>query len=256
MFGNWERDRRGYLILGFVGALLSGLVGLGMARVQQEVGADGCAAAGELKAHAILLVDVTEGFSEGDRRELGVHVKRLLRFLERDSKLTVLRLHGDQARPTTQVFSRCNPGAGHTFSKVDSNPTERQRVFVEDFVAPLEASLDALVQGEQESASPIHEALRRISLRKDFSSDVAERKLYVISDFIQWTHALHPRNRPSSYEEYAKSDRFVRYDFAGVELEMLYVRRVGYLEVQTIDHEDFWVEVLERSGADVKRHYW
>jgi hypothetical protein len=219
--------------------------------------ADGCRIGAPLRAHTVLVVDTSNPLvdSPGDARAGALQQVALSRVtgIERSSKLSVMQLDGRSGRAVSVLFSRCSPGQGHEFSAVDDNPRMRQARFDREFLDPLTRTLEALARSPAAHTSPLLEAFEYIALRADFSADVAERKLVVVSDFVQNSSRL---NQYLHAEDRAGPSRGLSRRFDGVEVELYYVRRVALYRVQSPDHERFWQELFTRKGADVTLRYW
>ena len=105
--------------------------------------------------------------------------------------------------------------------------------------------------------SPIVEAVKDVSEITEFKEKLDGNKtLHVVSDMLQhstsydYSHYIESIGA-NEYERFQSSDLFNlnQPDLSGVEVEVLYLLRRKYRDLQTKEHRHFWRTFFEESGA-------
>lgn len=201
--------------------------------------------------HTVLLVDKTDPLTPSQQRFLGSLTNKVKFDLEQYEKLSIYILDDENYLAPAAVFAMCNPGTGRNANELYQNPRKVQQKFDEFFGVPLEAVLDDLLKGTESKRSPIMEMLREVSFMDDFTPEVAERRLIVVSDMLQ--------NMPE-YSQYRRSldyDGFVATPYAkkvaamlgGVTVKLVYLWRPGTRNLQGLQHIRFWDRYFADFGA-------
>jgi len=152
------------------------------------------------------------------------------------------------------VVAVCNPGDGSDQSAIDSNPKMWKARYEEKFQAPISAMLERMRLDEEATTSPILEGVQAIAV-KDFGPDAPQgsKTLIVVSDLLQ------NRQGFSLYQGVPALDDFwaspygasVRSNLSGIHAEIYLLRRVKAAAKQTDALGKFWIDWLERQGAQV-----
>jgi hypothetical protein len=152
------------------------------------------------------------------------------------------------------VVSVCNPGDGSDQSSLDSNPEMWRQRYQQKFTAPIQEMLDRMRLDEEQKLSPIMEGVQAIAV-KDFGPDAPKgpKTLMVVSDLLQNEGGL------SLYKAVPAIDAFwatpyagsLRVNLTGVHVEVYMLHRLKAAAKQTDSLGKFWIDWLERQGAEV-----
>ncbi len=152
------------------------------------------------------------------------------------------------------VVAVCNPGDGSDQSAIDSNPKMWRARYEEKFQTPISAMLERMRLDEEAKTSPILEGVQAIAV-KDFGPDAPQgpKTLVVVSDLLQNQQDF------SLYQTVPPLDAFwatpygasVRSNLNGIHAEIYLLRRMKVAAKQTDALGKFWIDWLERQGAQV-----
>jgi hypothetical protein len=152
------------------------------------------------------------------------------------------------------VVAVCNPGDGSDQSAIDSNPKMWRARYEEKFQAPISAMLERMRLDEEAKTSPILEGVQAIAV-KDFGPDAPQgpKTLVIVSDLLQNQQGF------SLYQGVPALDAFwatpyaasVRSNLAGIHAEVYLLHRMKAAAKQTDALGKFWIDWLERQGAQV-----
>jgi len=152
------------------------------------------------------------------------------------------------------VLAVCNPGDGSDQSAIDSNPKMWRARYEEKFQAPISAMLERMRLDEEAKTSPILEGVQAIVV-KDFGPDAPQgpKTLVIVSDLLQNQQGF------SLYQGVPALDAFwatpyaasVRSNLAGIHAEVYPLHRMKAAAKQTDALGKFWIDWLERQGAQV-----
>ncbi len=152
------------------------------------------------------------------------------------------------------VVAVCNPGDGSDQSAIDSNPKMWRARYEEKFQTPISAMLERMRLDEEAKTSPILEGVQAIAV-KDFGPDAPQgpKTLVVVSDLLQNQQGF------SLYQAVPALDAFwatpygasLRSNLNGIHAEIYLLRRMKVAAKQTDALGKFWIDWLERQGAQV-----
>jgi len=152
------------------------------------------------------------------------------------------------------VVAVCNPGDGSDQSSIDSNPKMWLARYEEKFQAPISAMLTRMQLDQEAKTSPILEGVQAIAV-KDFGPDAPQgpKTLIIVSDLLQNQQGF------SLYQAVPALDTFwttpygasVRSNLTGVHTEIYLLHRMKAAAKQTDALGKFWIDWLERQGAQV-----
>jgi hypothetical protein len=152
------------------------------------------------------------------------------------------------------VVAVCNPGDGSDQSAIDSNPKMWRARYEEKFQAPISAMLERMRLDEEAKVSPIFEGVQAIAV-KDFGPDAPQgpKTLIIVSDLLQNQQGF------SLYQGVPAADAFwatpyaasVRSNLTGIHTEIQLLHRIKAAAKQTDALGKFWIDWLERQGAQV-----
>jgi hypothetical protein len=152
------------------------------------------------------------------------------------------------------VVAVCNPGDGSDQSAIDSNPKMWRARYEEKFQTPISAMLERMRLDAEAKTSPILEGVQAIAV-KDFGPDAPQgpKTLIIVSDLLQ------NRQGFSLYQTVPELNAFwatpygasVRSNLTGIHTEIYLLHRMKAAAKQTDALGKFWIDWLERQGAQV-----
>lgn len=201
-----------------------------------------------------VLIDRTDALTEIQGEALRRQIMAWADAVPKHGAFTVYEVgHGDG--PLLQpVVAVCNPGDGSDQSAIDSNPEMWRRRYQEKFTAPVESMLQRMRLDEEQKTSPIMEGVQAIAV-KDFGPDAPQgpKTLMVVSDLLQNQSGF------SLYKTVPEIDTFwptpyaasLRVNLNGVQVGIYLLHRMKAAARQTDALGKFWIDWLERQGAQV-----
>ena len=204
-------------------------------------------------AHTIILIDKTDAINTSQQHFILDYINREKNKLKDHQKLSLFTLTKDAQMSTVPIFSKCNPGTGEDANELYQNPKMIRLKFDKLFSEPLLAVLGDVFSDNTDTQSPIFETIREFSYRDDFSSDVPQRTLIIISDMMQHTaNYSHYRGR-INYNDFSKTAYAdeVTANLDSMNIKIVYLLRDHLNNIQGSRHLLFWDKYFQAMGADV-----
>lgn len=204
----------------------------------------------------VLLLDMSDEFSERQRLMIHNELSRLLRGVRRFGLVqayAVDRVEGHVPEPAIHL---CNPGTGEELSRLYQNPNLARRRW-EDFMVRLDAELQRLMELPASAKSAIFEAVQATALRT-FNRPVYDgvpKRLVIVSDLLQNVPGkLSMYQGIPRFEDFKESEYFseVRTALDGVSVTLLYLVR-PYARQPWPRHIQFFEEYFRVQGATIDR---
>ena len=208
-----------------------------------------------LSGHTVFFVDRTDPLNKKQTQWLLREIEKSKSGLTSNEKLSIFSIIGSNDSFLRELFSRCSPGSGKEANPLYQNPKKIQKYFEESFGKPLTKKLDTLTQGTKYSTSPIMESIKILLNQKEFSPNINNRKLYIVSDMLQNTQEF-SHYRPYNFGELAKANYFKNGNpnLDSVEVRIYYVAN-NYPNARIIQnekHRNFWLDFFNELGAKVE----
>jgi hypothetical protein len=203
----------------------------------------------------VILLDVSDRFSEPQRLQIQHHLARLRDSVPRFGLVEVYTVDRIGRRVTEPVVHLCNPGTGSELSRIYQNPELARRKW-NGFAEKLETDIERQLSRRAMAASPIFEAVQATALRTFGRPeyDGLPKRLVIVSDLLQnVAGGLNMYQRVPSFREFRRAAYFsrVRADLRGVSVAIYYLARpeVGR---QGRRHLAFWDAYFRSQGARVE----
>jgi hypothetical protein len=203
----------------------------------------------------VILLDVSDRFSEPQRLQIQNHLARLRDSTPRFGLVQVYTVDRIGRRVTEPVFHLCNPGTGSDLSRIYQNPELARRKW-NGFAERLAADIDRQTSQSALSSSPIFEAIQATALRTFGRPeyDGLPKRLVIVSDLLQNVPGgLNMYQRVPPFGRFGRTAYFsrVRADLRGVAVAIYYLARpeVGQ---QGKRHLAFWDAYFRTQGARVE----
>lgn len=225
---------------------------------KSETGADHCPLDGSFSAQVAVLIDASDALTAVQRRS---SLPRLLDSLKQVPERAEIRVYSvariGRAGDAGADLRLCVPPNPDNIGQVEGLWKNRRiaaRKYEEDFIEPLERSLDQILGTPGDSVSPIVEAIQAASVDAFQPGNAAiPRTLILVSDMVQNSRDLSFYPGVPGFGPFAGSleYRTRRVDLSGVKATILLLARRGIAgQRQAGRLRDFWEDYFIDSGAD------
>jgi hypothetical protein len=211
-----------------------------------------CTSSQALVGHAILVIDRTDPITLGQKQALGAIVKQVGNDLRADEKFSIYAIDGEEPNIPHKLFEGCSPGSRATADSVTQSPELVQRAFERTILSPALSLIDGLNVRATSGQSPIIETMRTLTLLRDFSERVPNRRLDIFSDMLE--NSTYSQYRDTlNYQELKRSRLFrsIQLDLRGVRVVIHYLRRPRDARWQSSTQIQFWRDLVEDAGGTV-----
>jgi hypothetical protein len=203
----------------------------------------------------VILLDVSDQFSEPQRLQIQNHLSRLRDSIPRFGLVEVYTVDRLRRRVTEPVSHLCNPGTGDDLSRIYQNPELAKKKW-NGFATKLTADIDRQISAPALATSPIFEAIQATALRTFGKPEYDElpKHLVIISDLLQNVPGgLNMYNEVPSFASFKGTPYFsrVRADLQGVSVLIYYLARADVAK-QNRAHLAFWEDYFQSQGASVQ----
>lgn len=255
------KDILGILNIIIVIAVLGGISYLAFALRPGDYDPRTLCLSGQTPPHVAIVIDKTDLYSPAQRDDIEALVLAGRNSLRMGEKLSLHELDQRGALIKTNGFELCNPGRGDQINPLYRNAQRVEQRYQAFFEGPLQRALSDLVEPKQSPASPIIEALARLSTQNGFDTQTPGRRVVLVSDMLQNSELFsvyggNPASVSSRLPNAAQVARQVEAEFgsglAGVTLEVHLIPRRGWEGAQNGELQSYWSEVLAELGMYVR----
>lgn len=153
-------------------------------------------------------------------------------------------------QPKIQI---CNPGSRDDANPLYENPKQFEKRY-EDFFEKVEMAVEGVTEAPPQRSSPIFEMIAGVAVSDDFFSS-EPRRLLIVSDMLQNTAQYSQFDVAPDFEEWlacCSEERTIEPGLLkGVDVQIIYVKRADYRQIQTRGHILFWEQYFQHVGARV-----
>lgn len=221
-----------------------------------------CPEDGDYAAQLAILVDPSDTLTNVQE---GSGAPRVLETIENGvpatTEIQVFTVSRAGRGDTRSVFRVCKPVHPDEVGSFTGNPALAERRYQEEFLAPLEQALAALLSVEGDSISPIVEGIQvaAVSAFQPRDADIP-RRLLIVSDMIQNSRNLSFYREPVDFGPLSRNPDYgtLRVDLSGVEVSVfLLARRGGAGRIQGGTLHGFWEDYfLDQGASPLARPRW
>jgi len=211
-----------------------------------------CREDGLVPAHYVLLVDATDKVPHQYATFAKDKVAALQDALPMYGKFTMLTFSGDKETTVTEVFSKCNPGRGFQVNAFMESPKVKDARWNAYYWKPIEVELMKLEKLPQADRTPLLEVLEDISSRSDFSDQISDRRLIVISDLLQYTKSFSQYSKDKlEFDDFEDTEYYqdLNVNLSDVTVELKYIKRKSAKRYQGKKHREFWSDLFDDADA-------
>ncbi|MBL8546988.1 MAG: hypothetical protein JNL81_11030 [Hyphomonadaceae bacterium] len=137
----------------------------------------------QLAGHTVVIVDRTDRWTQAMGSALTQLVENAQRDTDRYEKFSIVAL--DSENSVHPLFSICNPGEPTFWSDLYRGRRYTTRDFEQRFVGAAERVIEDVREPAEANTSPIVEYVHRWLGSDDFSPEVRQRRLILVSDMRQ-----------------------------------------------------------------------
>lgn len=207
----------------------------------------------------VLLVDVTDPMNVPQRQDFQNQLAELRNSIPRYGQLIVAKVDATSQNLIRPVIVRCNPGTAQDVDEATGNPRAVQKLYDEQFVAPLDQAFVGLAQASGSKESPIFESVQSLALTHLLTPNAktTRRKIVLASDLLQNTDAVSFYGGLPNPDQFLNSNAFrhVRTNLTDVQVELWMLERGDAAMTQPRALIDLWDAVIAKQGGTVTRAY-
>ncbi len=259
--GHTKGRRRALAVFGVL-LLVFGLAGFGVLLWSQitrhdiDLAEDLCVEGERPLEHVIILVDQSNEFTPTELGVLRETIESSARNVSQRGRLTLLYMNEQEPHRPRQIFSKCRPPTEGEANPLWVDPEDVQEDWESTFGAPLDAALQELTTPRSQDSSPIMESMRGLEWRSDFGSAQPNRRLIVVSDFLQHSgrFSMYPPEGSRSFHTLlADVDLpLLRPNLSNVAVRLIVLRSERALPLQDAAFEELWPAFVRESGAELE----
>jgi hypothetical protein len=217
----------------------------------KPVDVSGCLKDGSIPAHTVVLIDQSDPFSQDQQRWVEKKLNDTARTLPAYGQASVVGLRAIP-HELKEAYRGCSPGSPDAVNQAIANKDFIEFEWVRKFYEPMRAAANAVLVERTQSASPILEAIETIVERPDFTKDVPDRRIVIVSDMIQNSSNYSFFDHGTGWSTFrGRSMAQSLPDLKGVTLEVHLVPRRNYA-IPLSRVKQFWTAYAEMTGADLQ----
>jgi len=247
-------DRQGYFILACVVALLTA-GGAYYIKTQSEAvvrnKTDLCRDDGFVARETAIIIDATDDFNESQALVVKKEFENIISKSLIDERFS-LYVVNEKLADNKPLVVACNAGDGSDKSNMTANLRRLKQAWEEQFYNKIVNQIDELIGEHEADESPIMEFIKYVSVKTFYSSQAAEKRLIIVSDMLHHTGA---------FSHYTVNQKFFDSPYAievrpyldDIEVEVLYIYRPEYANLQTRKHVEFWEKYFSQGNGKLTR---
>lgn len=221
-------------------------------------GTTNCPLSGPTAIHAIL-VDKSDAISPLQAQQVSQYLQKVIGSSTAGERFDLYVATANESATAIPIVSLCSPGSPELANSLYENPKRVAQLFERDFKAPLDRSLNQLMEPSTRSTSPILESIRGVAVNSFGSTDrsAVPLTLSIVSDMIQNTPAYSQLRGDISFQALERQPqwRLLQPNLSGVKVDILYLLRPGKNAkgdpIQTRAHQAFWEHAIAASGGSL-----
>lgn len=247
-------DIQGYIILACVFALLIAggayyIKAQSEAVVRNKI--DLCRDDGFVARETAIVIDATDDFNESQALVIKKEFENIISKSLIDERFSLFVIN-EKLADNKPLIVACNAGDGSDKSNMTANLRRLKQAWEEQFYNKIVNQIDELIGEHKADESPIMEFIKYVSIESFYSSKAAEKRLIVVSDMLHHT---------GSFSHYTTIEKFFDSPYAievrpyldNIGVEVLYVYRPQYANLQNRKHVEFWEQYFSYGNGQLTR---
>ncbi|MBB3231953.1 hypothetical protein [Halomonas stenophila] len=198
-------------------------------------------------SHLAILIDTTDPITLTQLQAARQHIDNRIANAEVGGRVSFSTVSPDKQIRERAYYSICKPPSGDDASYFTENPKLIQLQYKENFLDPVEHSLNRLLTIEEAESSPIMEALQEFVTRiPSFTLTSTPREIVIMSDLVQHNEffSFYRGHNWETFKNKNGPSKLSR-NLNGVKLTILRVPRDN-VKIEEVD--DFWVRYFDAQG--------
>jgi len=204
-----------------------------------------------------ILIDTTDAFTPIQQRDIANNLAELRESLPVGYLFAGYTIDLGNSAVAIPAFYLCNPGRGEGVSELTANPRLIEERWREEFEEPIASTLETMTRSGGAEISPILEAIQSVSVSQfhDPTYGDVPKRLVIVSDMLQNSenYSVYETSLPFADFESKPEWARVRANLKGVRVEIVFVIRPEYSQLQTDSLLQFWLNVFAAEGTDIDR---
>jgi hypothetical protein len=207
----------------------------------------------------VVLIDTTDPLDPVQHEDVRKQLEDIKDDVPRYGEIELFTVAPASDALLSAKLAACNPGRGSDIDPIYGNPALVEKRWQKAFSDKVDEVLGQLLQSQTLATSPIMESIQQIAVQAFVGQGVDNipKRLIVVSDMLQNTPGFSQYRGSESFEEFRRSPYYikVRPNLAGVDVTILYLRRLNARHLQGRRHIEFWQSYFSDAGAtlvDVK----
>ena len=212
----------------------------------------------DLKESIIILIDHSDKLSVIQKAALQTRLWDIVENLPKNySQIKIFSADKINENVLAPELVLCNPGSEKEMSRFTENQKIVRKHYEEKFKKQLDEILNAILNKESSSQSPIMEAVQSVAVTSFIGekNKRIKKKLILVSDLLQHTSDFSVYGGVIDFERYKSGNHWksVKSDLNDVEVELYFLHRDEESKLQNSHLRDFWIDFFEGQGAKVTR---
>ncbi len=209
-----------------------------------------CRSDAQLAAHTIVLVDATDRLEPRHRRKLRAVLGQERARLAQYERLSVMRLNVRRPQEPSLLFSKCLPRPPEQINPLFENARMAQARWEESFADALDRALRSAGAGAGAKSSPILAGLRAVAADPDFGSEIARRRLVLVSDLLEHDpEGFSLYTAGAAYADWRAGSPQAPPDLARVDIRLVPLDRPEHAALQDAASQGFWPAYFDAADA-------
>jgi len=203
----------------------------------------------------VLLIDRSDALSAIQKIDIQGRIKQLIEDAKIGTSVTLSVLDAGTPQLVTTLFQGCRPDDGQNVNRLVQNERMIRERWQNDFLGPLDETLQSSLSDSPSSTSPLMEAIQLVALTgfKYTPAPGYQQRLVVVSDMIQNTDGY------NQYKDSLDPIQFNTLPYAArvaasldaTDIEILYVGRPSATQIQNTAHATFWDAWFRQNGGRI-----
>ena len=210
--------------------------------------------------HTVFLIDRTDTYSKIQIAQIEKYLADFQRQIPKHNELSIYDINSDPDNSLTPVFKMCNPGDGSDIGNWESLATNKNQIkqkYDEKFSDKLNETLNNMLLPNTEDISPIFEMIKVVAVKAfPLKETINGNHLIVVSDMLHNSSDYsHYQSKPDiiSFKD-SNFRKKINVDLMQSKVNILYVIRENYLNLQNDNHKNFWAGVFYDFFNANKKH--
>lgn len=248
-----SKKKSACILFSFSGAVLVALFAVAGTLKDPSLDETLCPVGVAPQAHIVMILDLTDGWSEEQHRAFLTEFRRQQDKLRVGELISIYAIEKEDSGKDAKIeklFSKCRPRDGENADPFTENKERLKERFSEQFMGPLNQAVNSLDPEQTAEKTPILETLLTISLADCFAG--AQRKeLVLFSNMLENSDTIsHYRQGWKDFNQLIEKSFWVldvKDAFLDAEVTVFHLKDEAY----TDEHKQWWKDYFSYAGAKI-----